>query len=263
MGSCCKRLVEQWRKERAEVQLLNEGKWVEVFGSSSNRCLKDWLAFSAFRLVLAFIITAILCFDVHGDARMGVADCYLVYLSRWVLLSQVLYFWLAFGTAWRVGLMASGVVPKAERMPLYVKATWVVQDITLPAAVLASSLFWTCVVPFKQSHIDTRSYFTHGVDAVLVILDMAVSRQPYYLRHAANVGIVLVVYVLFTLSYYAAGGTDCRGHRSIYKLLDWGHPWTTALLVGPVVVGAPSLNFLFWFMISQCFPRTYQDDIPA
>mmetsp|Transcript_83482 Transcript_83482/g.260705 ORF Transcript_83482/g.260705 Transcript_83482/m.260705 type:complete len:233 (+) Transcript_83482:66-764(+) len=229
----------------ASGQLFNQRRWVEVFGSSSNRCLKHRLAFSGFRLVLVLLITTIVGLDIHRDAQARVLDCYLGFLTRWVLVLQALYFWLAFWTAWRADLMVSGAVPKAERMPLYAKATWVMQDTSLPGAVLVCFLFWVLVVPFQETPPDVGSYLVHGVNVVMSILDMVVSRQPYYLRHAAYYLNGLALYVIFTLIDYAAGGTDCRGHRSLYKVVSWSHPWRTELLTGVCVVVAPLLNLLF------------------
>eukprot|EP00808_Paulinella_micropora_P018863 g20364.t1 len=59
-----------------------------------------------------------------------------------------------------------------------------------------------------------------------------------------------VVYVIFTIIYYAAGGRNENGKPYIYKALDYGNDLTTAIINIVVInfIVCPLLYSLQWFM---------------
>jgi len=118
------------------------------------------------------------------------------------------------------------------------------------------------VAPTKGGPPEPISYFTHGVNFLVVIVDVYLSRQPYYLLHGIYFAILGIVYLLFTYVYYVSGGTDCSGRRYIYKSVDWNDPGSAGMLAAIlVVVVVPFVNVLFWFVVSQCFPQNYHKDV--
>jgi len=238
---------------------FNHGEWIEVFGASSNRFLKDKTVYSFFRLFEALILTFIYGWSLYDTERDGTIACYYIFLTHWMLTIQTIYFWLIWWTSRQADLMESGVKPKSAEMPCYAKTAWVLQDIAIPGTFLVFVLYWALVVPTKTEPPTLISYFTHGVNFLVMLVDVYVSRQPYYLLHGIYIGILGLLYLLFTYIYYVAGGTDCNGNRYIYAALDWSDPGSTSTLaVILLFIVLPVINIIFWFAISQCFPQNYK-----
>lgn len=258
--TCCKRFAAEWKKEALDFDDFNKGQWINVFGSSSNRCLKDRTAYSIFRFVEALIMTGIYGWSTGDSIADGSYACYFIYLTHLMLTMQLLYFWFAWWTTRQADRMASGETPKSDRMPCYVRTMWVLQDIVIPGSFLVFVLYWALVVPEKTEPVQPLGYFTHGVNFVMQMLDVFLSRQPYHLLHGIYIAILGVVYISFTGIYYAAGGTDCNGNRYIYKAIDWSAPdsvYSLSLLI--LLVAVPVINLVFWFTISMCFPQNYKE----
>ena len=52
---------------------------------------------------------------------------------------------------------------------------------------------------------------TRQVNTLIMLLDLSVTRLPYYLKHGIHPLILLSVYLLFSVLYWAGGGTDPTG----------------------------------------------------
>lgn len=256
---CYNRLVAEWQKERTDYDELNRGQWIKVFGASSNRFLKDRTVYSFFRLFEALLMTFIYGWSLYDSAAEGVIACHYIFLTNWSLTIQVLYFWFAVWTSRQADLMDSSDKPRSDKMPFYVRAAWLFQDIAIPGSFVVFVLYWVIVVPTETSSPTAVSYFTHGVNFVVMLLDMYLSRQPYYLMHGIYMAIMGLTYLGFTYVHYAAGGTDCRGNRYIYRNIDWNQQASTGNLLSTLLfLVVPVMNVAFWFLISQCFPQNFR-----
>mmetsp|Transcript_63085 Transcript_63085/g.168496 ORF Transcript_63085/g.168496 Transcript_63085/m.168496 type:complete len:271 (-) Transcript_63085:130-942(-) len=259
MGLCWTRFRDAWTTDALDYDDFNKGGWINVFGASSNRFLQNRTAWTAFRVLEAVLMTAIYAWSITDKAIDGEFACYFIYLTHWTLTLQALYFLFAAFTAWKAGQMESGAIPTSEAMPCYCRAMWIIQDLAIPGSFLVFLLYWALVYPERTSDPSALSYFTHGVNFVLQLLDMFLSRQPYYLLHGIYIAIFGTVYVAFSAIYYAAGGLDCNGNAYIYKALDWSQPQSTVTLMGIILfIGVPIINFTFWLMIAMCFPQNYK-----
>mmetsp|Transcript_48894 Transcript_48894/g.150949 ORF Transcript_48894/g.150949 Transcript_48894/m.150949 type:complete len:270 (-) Transcript_48894:102-911(-) len=256
---CCLRFGREWHREREEYRALSDGRWLDAFGTSSHRCLKDGATFAVFRFVAAIMVTGIVGWSWQTNVQSGQAACWPIFLTHWNLFLQVLYCWLAFWTSRQVYLMESGSVPKLQRMPFYDKAAWALQDVNLPSGFSVVVLFWLLLAP-AQDAIQPSSVFTHGVSFAILLLDFIISGRPYYLPHALLFSMVAIAYLSFSLVWYGLGGTDCQGNPWIYEVSDWRQPFSvgTCAIIGIVVV-APILNLMMWFAVSQCCPWSFQE----
>eukprot|EP00928_Gymnodinium_smaydae_P033483 TRINITY_DN23979_c0_g1_i1.p2 TRINITY_DN23979_c0_g1~~TRINITY_DN23979_c0_g1_i1.p2 ORF type:complete len:193 (-),score=23.83 TRINITY_DN23979_c0_g1_i1:359-853(-) len=151
MGTCCTRLREEFRLERLHYDHFDEGEWLIVFGSSSNRCLQKRCAFDTFRLLEALLLSFILVWSLYKNWGNGCLHTWLIFLTHWSLMLQLAYAWLAFWTTLQDDLMVSGKVPKQDEMPWYVKAMWFLQDICIPTTFLVFVLYFVLVAPTKEN----------------------------------------------------------------------------------------------------------------
>ncbi|KAJ6646413.1 Protein rolling stone, partial [Pseudolycoriella hygida] len=69
--------------------------------------------------------------------------------------------------------------------------------------------------------ISATNVLTHACNSVLMFLDMLIMAYPLRLYHVIQPLLLGLVYVVFSVIYYAAGGKDKFGHPYIYNVLDW------------------------------------------
>lgn len=64
-----------------------------------------------------------------------------------------------------------------------------------------------------------------------MLLELLVILHPMYFLHVIHSLIAGIIYLIFSLIYYGAGGTDNYGNNYIYKILDWNKPGATSVIV--------------------------------
>lgn len=90
------------------------------------------------------------------------------------------------------------------------------------------------------------NFNVHAINSVIVFLDLAITAQPVRFYHVYQPILYTLVYGLFYIVYWAAGGVDPQGHHYIYKVLDWGRrpgP-ATGLALGLVFLAVPLIHLL-------------------
>ncbi len=68
------------------------------------------------------------------------------------------------------------------------------------------------------------------MNSILVFVDLFIIATPVRLVHVYQTILAGIYYILFSLIYYAAGGTDETGNPYIYDVLDWSDPGAAALV---------------------------------
>lgn len=137
------------------------------------------------------------------------AGHYFVYVTYWTCLVQAAYLLLA--------LVAAAKFP--EHKPLY-RAVWCLRNVAAPGACMVALLYWTLIFPANMT-TDFSDANVHGSNALIMLLDLAVSRYPLYLKHFWQPFLYVFLYVLFNGLYVAAGGTDSHGNHHIYEVLPY------------------------------------------
>ncbi|KAG6450464.1 hypothetical protein O3G_MSEX006643 [Manduca sexta] len=118
-------------------------------------------------------------------------------------------------------------------LQLYVKIYWVLYNITVPLAVLITAFYWTFLtgadVDFAVDPV--LDVFIHAVNAVVMIVLVVFSRTPSRLLHFLHPLGFGIIYVIFSVIYYAAGGLSPFGAVYIYPMLDWSSPGIAMITV--------------------------------
>ena len=110
-------------------------------------------------------------------------------------------------------------------------------------------LFWAYGYDGNNSLI--ADIATHGFGLLLMIIDLFFISFPVRILHAIYSFTSCVVYVLFTVIYWAAGGPN------IYAILDWDQnaEKTLGYSMGLVFIGIPVIHclvFSAWKLIICC-----------
>ncbi|XP_033096653.1 protein rolling stone-like [Anneissia japonica] len=136
-------------------------------------------------------------------------------------------------------------------MPWYLKFMWFLQVTAYSAAVAVTILYWVLEYDPPGDSIHAYGVHVHGVNVVLVLIDLLIVATPYRLLHFIYPSLYSFVYFVFTAIYWAAGGLNPNGNPWIYKgSLDWEtDPGLSAIVAAlTVVVAAPMLQVLFWLL---------------
>ena len=69
----------------------------------------------------------------------------------------------------------------------------------------------------------------HLINSIYVIINVCVTGMPVRLLHVWFSVLFALVYSLFSLFYFLAGGTNHNGNPYIYPAIDWRNAGSTAL----------------------------------
>ncbi|CRK87908.1 CLUMA_CG001695, isoform A [Clunio marinus] len=87
------------------------------------------------------------------------------------------------------------------------------------------------------SRTDALDILIHGGNSAAMIIDLLIACHPMYIIHFVYPVGVGILYMIFTIIYYFAGGVDAQGNRYIYDVLDWSNPGSAALTsIGTVIL---------------------------
>ena len=97
------------------------------------------------------------------------------------------------------------------------------------------------------------SAITHLFNSVYIVVDLFVTAMPVRLFHFVYPMIYAIVYIIFSVIYWAADGVNQNGFDYIYEPLDWDSPGTAALysllasFVGVPLVQVRFVNVLLFY----------------
>lgn len=178
-----------------------------------------------------------------------------------------------------------------DNIGFYVKILWLLYIVACTMSLVVTAGFWVIVFDIScvpQSEFDaivnssnTTNATTlpdicvvpdgvtiqlHGMNIVLVIIDMFVSRVPYQLLHFLYPCLFTAFYIIFAAIYTGAGGTNENDEPFIYSALDYkGNPVRASLLSILLVVVPMAFYFPFFLLawlrdfIYQKFHFFYRD----
>mmetsp|Transcript_51611 Transcript_51611/g.167653 ORF Transcript_51611/g.167653 Transcript_51611/m.167653 type:complete len:146 (+) Transcript_51611:612-1049(+) len=118
---------------------------------------------------------------------------------------------------------------------------------------MVTFMYWVLVYKPEKDAIAGLNVMMHGGSFVLALVDLLLTRQPYYIQHVFVPFIFAVVYASFSVVYYLAGGTAEDGvSRYIYEALDWSKPEAAGKLVGMLLFLAVPLLYAITCLIVSC-----------
>lgn len=78
---------------------------------------------------------------------------------------------------------------------------------TLVMAIVITVIYWAIL--FDENHVvNSVNIMTHATNSILMFLDMMIVSHPYRLLHVIQPILLGVVYAIFSVIYYFAGGVD-------------------------------------------------------
>ncbi|XP_061168113.1 protein rolling stone-like [Saccostrea echinata] len=138
-------------------------------------------------------------------------------------------------------------------MTWYLKTNWVIFNFANSAAIVVTLMYWGLV--YSGGSVTVIDTLTHGVNAVYVLVNVSVSAIPIRIYHFFHGVVFGVTYVIFTVIYYAAGGTNHQNKSYIYSVLDWDDPGITLAYCAAVgLVAMPLCHLMIYgiYALRRC-----------
>jgi len=220
--------------------------WPVVFGTSPWFSEASAMTFTV-RALLTTICTVHLILIMIDSWAEGQRAHYFQELTSWSLIIQTAYLWLATSCTFiarRHIILAGGIDALASTanqlqttLPSFIRALWITFHIAMPAALTVTLLYWLVVNPFWALvwTPDYFSYFAHGGNLLILLVDFMLSRMPFYPRHAIWFFLVALTYSAWTLIHFWAkvgSHKTCESYPQnecpTYDIIDWHRVGPTA-----------------------------------
>ena len=256
---CCVALGADLRRGRlAAPGSPHAGLWRDWLATSS--VVRRPAAFLAVRIVLALFMVSVCLGSALLMAWAKGKWC--IYLTHWSIFTVASYLSLAaYGTA--VAQRAAPPTPKlpdappssqtVEHPPWWLPVLWSLHAVALPTSCLVFLLFWLLVYPGNHAAGEQPiTFFVHGLNFAVMVLDATITRAPYQFVYLWTAWLVYaIIYVLFTIIYFLAGGTNEYGMPWIYAVLDWGANAQSAGILAGLIVAlvVPILGLLAYWLV--------------
>lgn len=223
-------------------------EWRVAFGHESNRYFRSRGAYLAFRCTLLAAMTGITIWSIAEAAHPAY---WLIYLTHWGLVLEVLYLGFAVFTTYKsITWPRQPSDPACKALPWYVQTMWLLHAVILPGSFFIFANFWLLVF---EPPVLAISVCTHGVNFAVMLADVVVGNTPYLLLHGAYFWAFAVLYLGWSLVHYALRIGDGAGNDYIYEALDWGDAESTGSLgVAVLLILAPLINIGFWVAVNGC-----------
>lgn len=215
-------------------------------------------------------------------SRNWMEGYWLIYLTNWSVTVETVYICFATYTTYaaqsRLGVFGGEVEAEEPledgeycRLPGFVRATWVLYHVAMPASLAVACLFWTMVNPIWDPHIDfnampkTDAYllvFVHGYNALLCGIDLLAGRNVYYLEYSFLFWYYALAYFIWSIIHhvarigvYSSMARECPRYPDpkdcpIYAALNWDDAAPTAMVAAVVLaVGVPMFQGVLWLCV--------------
>lgn len=115
------------------------------------------------------------------------------------------------------------------------KITWMLYSVSLTMTFMVTVGYYTAAGT-SFDDFDVFALHIHGINLLIMCTDFLLSQIPIHFLHFCFPTLFVVIYLIFTGIYYAAGGITAQGKPYIYPLLDYQNNLGRAILLAVVMV---------------------------
>ena len=139
---------------------------------------------------------------------------------------------------------------RQDKTPWFVKIMWCVHVIAVAATLPITIVYWAVVFrPSAGDVVTAATVHVHGVNLLLVVLDIFISRIPILILHFFYPMVYAAVYVVFLGIYWAVGGTNENGDRYVYSVADFEKmPVISSVVCVGLIIAAGIIHLLFYVL---------------
>ena len=130
----------------------------------------------------------------------------------------------------------------------YEKVVWFLWLVSSNAGLIVTIEYWSLVFRPPTSFMDIS---VHALNSIFILTELFTGKLPVRILHYFYVMIFSIVYALFTVFYWVAGGVNGRGDPYIYNILDYqnGKPGIiAAVLLCSIFILSPLVQFTLYVL---------------
>ncbi|XP_063823649.1 protein rolling stone-like [Ostrinia nubilalis] len=237
------------RKQFQLDKLMLKNDTASDFYLGSCQCNRNALPLLCMRLVLFLGCVSMLLSSMLLPERIVDIAHWPIYMTQWGLIMITVTYGLA--TAVSAVAYFKGPIDATFGLPWVVRLFWGSYCIAVPLAFFITAFYYLLVRPTISEAFEINEVldvFTHGINSVVMFILMMTSNLSIYLVQFVYPMALMLVYMIFSIIYYYAGGTNQNGDRWIYPVLDWSEPSTAVGSVFLALVMIISIYILVFFM---------------
>ena len=137
-------------------------------------------------------------------------------------------------------------VKQKDELPVQYKVFWFIYTIAANVGLMLTIGYWTVI--YQGQAVDIRNISKHVLNSVLMLVDTLVSGVPVRMFHTVYAMAFSALYIVFSVIYWTAGGTNIKGNPYIYKALDWNNISITITVLLPffLIIITPLMQLVFY-----------------
>ncbi|XP_033098624.1 protein rolling stone-like isoform X1 [Anneissia japonica] len=226
-----------------------------VFTKSQFPGLNPYI-FSIYRFVVTlYFIVIFVWYTISSAEEYGWTYC--IYLTNWTLILVTVYLLVAsFNSAvflirWsrHDDIISSGYSNVENALPFVYKLQWVLYNMAASGSVLVAVIYWGAVYSpgFVSLFTDLN---VHAFTSLAMIIETLLSATPVRLLHVVYPIAYAISYLVLTLMFWAADGTDINGNSYIYSIIDYEkEPGFSTITVFGALIGVIVCHVLIWLLV--------------
>lgn len=212
------------------------------------QCNSPWILCCIVRFILALYYTISICYLLIYQFQLY----FFIYLTHWTALVFTIYlvvasvnviidrkYWMKYDNAERETIFP--LVLSCRH-----KLQWFLMIVYTNMSIIVTIVYWSVLYSPDPSLL-YYNLTAHTFPSILGVLDILLTPIPVRIIHVVYPVSFALTYMIFTLIYWAAGGTDPSGNSAIYTgFLDWDGPGMTSLSMFLCAIGITVCQFVLW-----------------
>lgn len=257
-------LTNELDTQKVNFEPIINFNWIDAFGITTNRFGFDYNRMFMFRLLSSIIILASFIIGIVSSIDDGCIQYWGIYFTHWTLCINLTYSVSGLYITYKLHNYPDEF--ETQIVPRVVRFHWILVSPAFVASFTVPILFWSgCILMDAPTNAciaykDPNSLFLHGVNSILVISDIIISKQPFMVLHGLLPLVIGCAYYFFTYIHHILEIGTCSHPNQdypIYAQFDWNGEYN--IYAGPVVLlGAPIINFLGWYTYYHQYRREPQ-----
>ncbi|XP_017095720.2 protein rolling stone [Drosophila bipectinata] len=212
--SCCLPLKEEFQRSKFSLDFEDPGIFCRSQWQKGDRNI-IWILYRWF--LAAFFGTGVIwsMFKIFNGGR------WFIYLTDWGFSLD--FFTCTYGAvvATIYYIKPSYFAPGSRALKVY----WISHYTTSVLSMLISLVFWAALAStMPEEATDLYNLWSHAFNSICMIFDCFMVAFPARIMFFIYPFSVVIIFLIHSLIYYFAGGTDIDGNRFIYFALDWARP---------------------------------------
>ncbi|KAF5272835.1 hypothetical protein FQR65_LT00431 [Abscondita terminalis] len=173
---------------------------------------------------------------------------WLIYLTNWGFTACTIQSVLCTAMLTICYLDARNERPEENHKVLQLyRVYWTANIVATDVAFGVTIIYWSLIYDEAKVEMDGMNIIVHICNSLIMFIDLFIVAHPVRLLHFYCPMICGACYIVFSVIYYLAGGTNKDGSIAIYPILNWSKPGMTILICLLI-----TLFLLFIHILTYC-----------